>query len=651
MQTIVAVVTAADPDLSAETITEAVVAITTRASQQRQLAWALFDRPELLTGEGADAGLPAVLRLIEVLCQTGSTAIVRPACPRCGRVALLGPLVEGRRACTKCSVQARSQLCARCGVLRQPASRDKNGGPLCSYCLVKDPANHETCVGCGRMRPVHKRSGEGPACYACRARTTTTCAVCGRSTYCTISKTTNEPRCRACRDRWARCSACRSMRQVRGGTASAPLCASCTQPDPLFWRACPCCGQRAQLNGRPCVHCELRRRLRELLGDDSGAIRQELQGLYDNLANYERPHTVISWLEHSAVIEVLFDLGAGKRLLTHAALDELGDSKPLRHLRSVLVATGALAARDEQVAELEAFIAAIERDDSAERQLLQRYALWHQLRRLRQRNGERPATSQQAGLVRANVRAAATFLDWITARGLTLSSARQGDLDAWLTSSKQRPAGSFVRWAAREKLTTLRYPTARWGGPTRPIDAESRWKQARWLLRDDTVKVEERVAGLLVLLYAQRITTISRLTLVDVETSHGHVQLRLGDEPVRLPAPLDALVLDLVARRRGQAALGDDGRSIWLFPGGRPGQPLSAERLGRRLSLLGLQPGQARSSALFQLATDLPAAVLARMLGISIGAAVQWQRACSGDWVSYAADYSRRPITTDIREL
>jgi hypothetical protein len=30
------------------------------------------------------------------------------------------------------------------------------------------------------------------------------------------------------------------------------------------------------------------------------------------------------------------------------------------------------------------------------------------------------------------------------------------------------------------------------------------------------------------------------------------------------------------------------------------------------------------------------------MLGIHISVAVQWQRACSGDWASYAADCSRR---------
>jgi hypothetical protein len=49
-------------------------------------------------------------------------------------------------------------------------------------------------------------------------------------------------------------------------------------------------------------------------------------------------------------------------------------------------------------------------------------------------------------------------------------------------------------------------------------------------------------------------------------------------------------------------------------------------------------PGNPRSAALFQLATDL----LARMLGIHITVAVAWQRASAGDWMAYAADVSRR---------
>src|SRR5260221_13706096 len=63
---------------------------------------------------------------------------------------------------------------------------------------------------------------------------------------------------------------------------------------------------------------------------------------------------------------------------------------------------------------------------------------------------------------------------------------------------------------------------------------------------------------------------------------------------------------------------GGPGTSRWLFPGGQPGQPISACRLAERLRQLGLRPGQARSTALFGLATELPAALLARLLGIHI---------------------------------
>ncbi len=69
---------------------------------------------------------------------------------------------------------------------------------------------------------------------------------------------------------------------------------------------------------------------------------------------------------------------------------------------------------------------------------------------------------------------------------------------------------------------------------------------------------------------------------------------------------------------------------------------VSADRLGERLRLLEIRPGQARSTALFQLAAEIPAAVLARMLGIHIKVAVQWQHVSAGDWTSYAADVSRR---------
>jgi hypothetical protein len=113
-----------------------------------------------------------------------------------------------------------------------------------------------------------------------------------------------------------------------------------------------------------------------------------------------------------------------------------------------------------------------------------------------------------------------------------------------------------------------------------------------------------------------------RLTLGHVHADDQQVQLSLGREPVTLPEPHAGLVRQLLAARRGHAAIGDDGTSAWLFPGGQPGRPISSYRLAERLREHGIYPGQARSTALFQLATDLPAAVLARLLGIHITVAV-----------------------------
>ena len=175
------------------------------------------------------------------------------------------------------------------------------------------------------------------------------------------------------------------------------------------------------------------------------------------------------------------------------------------------------------------------------------------------------------------------------------------------------------------------------------MDHEQRWCQAKRLLHDDTVDTDDRVAGLLLLLYAQRPAAISRLTLDDVNTSADVATIRLGTIPVELPEPLATLTRNLVATRRGHATIGDQGTSPWLFPGGQPGRPVSADRLAQRLRQLGLHPGQARSTALFQLATEPPAAALARMLGINIKVAVAWQHVSAGDWMNYAADIARRP--------
>jgi hypothetical protein len=638
-------VTGADPALTVGQVAEAVSAAVPRAGQRQRLAWVLQDHPGLLTGAGAEAPIPSVLRLIDKLCDAGAQGIARPACPGCGRVIHLHRPIGGRWLCRNCTARSRAQPCSRCGTVREAAARDEHGQPLCPYCLVSDPANLEACTSCGRRRRVSVRTPDGPLCEACRPWKTMTCSICGREAPCCISLATRQPWCEACRQRWARCAGCGQDRPVRSGTIGQPLCAACTRDDPGFWRSCPDCGQPGRIRSGRCARCAVRQRLREVLGDEAGRIRPHLQALHDALSATDRTATVTAWLD-SASASALRGLDAGERL-THAALDELPDGKPVEHLRSVLVAIGSLPPRDEHMARLEHWIARFiaARPDPDERKLLHHYATWHVVRRLRGRLAGADTTRSQSAAARSNIRAAIVLLDWLSAHDLTLATARQGDLEAWLAgpeATHRDGAGNFVRWARRQKLTRLDFAAVKWGGPTGVIDTETRWEQARWLLHDDTVKPEDRVAGLLVLLYAQTATRIVRLTLDHVHASDTEVRLRLGHEPVVLPEPLGGLVRQVAATRKGHATIGHPGASPWLFPGGRPGRALSAFRMAERLNQLGIHLGQSRSAALFQLATDLPAAVLAEMLGIHISVAVAWQRASSGDWAAYAAEISRR---------
>ncbi|MEU9383305.1 hypothetical protein AB0D38_20985, partial [Streptomyces sp. NPDC048279] len=139
---------------------------------------------------------------------------------------------------------------------------------------------------------------------------------------------------------------------------------------------------------------------------------------------------------------------------------------------------------------------------------------------------------------------------------------------------------------------------------------------------------------------------VSQLAVDDVHFGGNTVSITFGTSPVVLPAPLASLVRELAASLRGKAKIGTPEDVPWLLPGGHPGRPLTDSQIGIRLHKIGIRPKQDRSTALFTLATELPAAILARMLGVHIEVAVQWQQASAGDLAAYAADVSRRTRPT-----
>jgi len=90
---------------------------------------------------------------------------------------------------------------------------------------------------------------------------------------------------------------------------------------------------------------------------------------------------------------------------------------------------------------------------------------------------KRRGHSQQVKNVRNQVIAAAAFLDWPDARGLTLDMCTQGDLDQWLAGNSGYLARSanFVRWAvARRHASRLTAPASRSTGAAGPLDQDRR---------------------------------------------------------------------------------------------------------------------------------------------------------------------------------
>lgn len=106
-----------------------------------------------------------------------------------------------------------------------------------------------------------------------------------------------------------------------------------------------------------------------------------------------------------------------------------------------------------------------------------------------------------------------------------------------------------------------------------PITQSRRLALIHRFLTDHRIDLRTRVAGCLLLLYAQPITRLARLALEDIINDDGQVFIRLGSPPTPVPEPLGAMLTELAANRVNMnTAVNPDCQ--WLFPGQRVGQPL-----------------------------------------------------------------------------
>lgn len=680
-----------DPDVTVSQLEDLLTKIAPAAHARTKLLDHLASHPAVLTAGGSS--MPKlVAEFLYAAIDAGIRGLVAPGCALCGRPrTLLHTFGDDQRICTTCYSRTRAAVCSVCGRDGQRVkARTSDGGAVCPRCHDR-ARTPDRCAGCGKVRLL-KRSGHGRSyCRACQTRRAPTepCSICGHDRRVNARAPDGRPMCTTCyaktrtaSDVCDECGAVGPLNARADGRADTGknLCARCyrhpkrecgicgrtrrvslkatdTSPDicPTCYQAptidCSVCGlhalgRRTTKDGQPwCFACQATERIDQLLTGSDGTVSAGLKDVRDALVSTDRPRTILSNWDRVGSLSLLAKLASQDDQITHEALDAEGNRFSVNYLRAVLVACGTLPERDENLARLHHFAndviaATIEGEP---RQILARYARWHVVARVQvDRHGVLGPGA--AGRCRQEIRTAQRFLDHLAARGRAVGECTQADVDEWLGHhSTQRTR--FIRWLLHNgHVSSIDLPeSAPATGARRHADPEQHWTLVRRLLHDDQfASLEDRVAALLVLLYAQPLGKIAALTVDDIDKTEDGTFLRLGTEPLLLVPPLDALVAALpITKPFGTARTLADPR--WLFPGKNAGQHQHPTSLMGRLNRLGILTRASRNTAMLHLASTVPPAVFASLIGISIGAATRWAQHAGGNWSTYASLPRARP--------
>lgn len=272
------------------------------------------------------------------------------------------------------------------------------------------------------------------------------------------------------------------------------------------------------------------------------------------------------------------------------------------------------------------------------RRLVHRFATWHHLRRLRALAANGTLTDRQVHSARQDVAAAAAFLTWLHSRRRSAENCRQADIDAWLAAgpSTRSTARTFVVWAGNKRLMPeLNFPH-RAARSSRIVSQQMRIDQLRLLVSDESLALPFRLAGILMLLYAQPLTRVCRLRCDDIDISGDGVTIRIGDSPAPLPEPFASLARQLLDDNRNTNTAANK-ESAWLFPGYRPGQPLHRTYVMTKIRDHGIDLLGGRNAAMRQLVLDMPPAVAATVLGYSPQVTERHAAQAGERWSTYAA--------------
>lgn len=434
------------------------------------------------------------------------------------------------------------------------------------------------------------------------------------------------------------CPGCGEFRLLPGppGGSHGPTCSTCAGI--AFDFHCARCGHEGEFYRRGiCARCALRDDLSDILFDGD-ADQEAMTNVVEALCNAQRPESIITWKRSPKVQALLTTLGTGTTPLTHDGLDNYDGGQEVEHLRALLVHSEFLPPRDPYLARFEQWIAAkVEPLPAEVAQPVEQFATWHHLRRIR--TMEAPRSSRQAPVhaAKQEITETAKFLSWLwDTHQRTIAHCTQHDVDAWLAAGPTTRSAirTFIVFAKNVRLNTGLEVQHRLPQRSPSLTQDQRLAWLNELLTGSSESLPYRVAGTLLLLYAQPLVRVAALPASAVTIAERGVTIALGKHPAPVPDPFTDLVREHVARRPNLRT-GASGTSPWLFPGTRAGQHLHPDTMMARLRELGVNLLGGRNRAISDLVAEVPPPVVAEALGYSHQVTVKHAEAAAGSWTRY----------------
>lgn len=609
---------------------------------RRRLFIAISKRPGILTGE--DPNVPVTVQaLTAALREAGAVAIVVPGCESCGRkMQLPHRAPQGGRHCSRCEKNYRARPCVGCGQ-RRPIHKNLDGQYFCRPCWRLDPRSFGACHRCQETTSVKNALDGTLVCNRCYERPKADCFGCQRLQPIALhlQGKTICPKCYYGMRYPRPCPGCGEQKFLTHIVNDQLCCASCAgQPEVL---ACPGCGSVKNVRKfHLCIECHRPETIRTMLADADGAVRPELRPLEKYLLEGPaRADSLMGWQYTNRVsAAVLRELATGQLPLEFEAIfTRCGGKQGATFLLSLLVTSGVLPDIDVNEERYYPWLTSwlSEQTNSTHRLLLRRYAQWGLSTKPWAGYAIRPTDpNNRFHRLRSRLQTCAEYLQFVEEQGYTTLTLPQRVLDAYVAGSANRHdhISHFTRWLKDNGLATAVSSYRPKREPVSSMPPDERWDLARWLLRDQTLEPQDRVAGLFVLLYGQPLTRIVAIPRTAVHFSKQGVSVTLADDPIELPEQLGHAVTLLY---QNPPRTHRDINDTWIFPGRWPGRHLTAGALGSRLNRLGIPVNRSRSAALLELAAEIPVPLLSDLLGISTVSAAAWATAANRDWSTYPA--------------